>query len=41
MSLERAVDLVRRSGHPAHLVVRYRGEVVVDLAVGCAPDARF
>lgn len=41
MSLERAVDLVCGRGGPAQLVVLRDGEVVLDLAVGCRPDALF
>ncbi|WP_141726008.1 serine hydrolase domain-containing protein, partial [Actinacidiphila rubida] len=40
-ALDRAVDLVRSRGAAAQLCVLRDGEVVVDEAVGCAPDALF
>jgi CubicO group peptidase (beta-lactamase class C family) len=41
VGLERAVALVERRGVPAQLCVFRDGEVVVDVAVNCRPDALF
>jgi CubicO group peptidase (beta-lactamase class C family) len=39
--LAAAIDLIRERGHPAQICVSVRGQVVLDEAFGCSPDALF
>jgi CubicO group peptidase (beta-lactamase class C family) len=39
--LAAAIDLIRERGHPAQICVSLRGQVVLDEAFGCSPDALF